>query len=701
MKAMKMFIHPEDAALVFEQARKKQVDEEDYLINYQFRIVSKNEEIKWVENYSKTIQYEGKNAILGTYIDITNKKQIQKNLKEAEKKLIESEQKFRSISENSQLGINVFQDDVFKYVNQAYSSIIGYSVEELLNFQPHEMNKFIHPEDAIRLLERAKSRQAGNVGEYPNYSYRIITKNKEIKWINLFSKTIKYGGRNASLASVIDITDRKKAEEALKESEKLHRITLSSISDAVFVTDDTGSFIYISPNVSEIFGYSPQVVEKLGNIKELIGDGHFTNNELKKENEIRNIEINIRDNQKKHHDLLMNVKVVSIKEGTILYTFREITKRKEMEEIIIQSQKLEAVGKLVGGISHDFNNLLTLIMGQSELLLHSLDPVDQDKREYVQEILNACERSKHLTGTILTFTKKGYIQPQVINVGDAINEIQPLLTMVVKDRVKLVINVDTSLTSQNPVYIDKKQLEQVLLNLSINAFEAMPGGGVLTIGISGYNDSKGNHLNINVTDTGAGIDDDIFSEIFEPFYTTKETGAGLGLYTSNEIIKSYNGHISVKSLKGEGSIFTVSLPVSQSSVTKEQTSKTVKSSILNPMTILLVDDEEKILKPLAQRLHLDGHKVLTASNGFEALKIIEKFSDNINLLITDIVMPEMNGIELIMSMKEMQLETKILIISGFAEEKVTTEDVSNIGFLAKPFDYKALINTISEIKELN
>ncbi len=611
--------------------------------------------------------------------DITKRVKSEQNLRE-------SENRFRTLVENSPNYIQIIANDgTVQYMNRVRPE---YDHDKVIG-----SNIFSYFDET-------------NVKTFRSAVEQVFSENKprnlEIEYINGNSYICDIIPINAKISFVIavDITERKKMEDALKDSEELHRITLGSISDAVFITDDVGSFTFICPNVNVIFGYNHHEVERLGNIKELIGDEHFNKNKLKSLGEITNIEISIQDKQGNTHVLLMNVKDISIKEGTTLYTCRDITQRKEMEKIIIQSQKLEAVGKLAGGISHEYNNLLTIIMGQSELLLQEINPEDHNNRKIAEEILKASERSSHLTRTLLTFTKQDYVHARVIDVGNAIKEIQPLITSLVKDRVKLVIDVDTSFSAKNPIFIDKRQLEQIILNLSINAYESMGDGGVLTISIN-ESDDVNEYINIDIIDSGTGIDDDTLSKIFDPFFTTKDTGVGLGLYISKEIVESYKGEIKVQSSSGKGSTVRICLPITQKSESLEQVRKKSPEIKLKPMTILLVDDEEEIIKLLERRLRVDGHNVLTGSNGLEAKKIIESYSEKIDLLITDIVMPIMNGIELISSMKEKLIETKILLISGFAKEKVLTEDVSKIPFLVKPFSYKTLIETISEVIDEN
>jgi signal transduction histidine kinase/CheY-like chemotaxis protein len=379
-----------------------------------------------------------------------------------------------------------------------------------------------------------------------------------------------------------------------------------------------------------------------------------------------------------------------------------------IEEQLRQSQKMEAVGRLAGGVAHDFNNLLTAILIYSDLLLGTLD--DQSPlRNHIEEIKKAGNRAASLTRQLLAFSRKQILQPKVINLNEIISDMKDMLGRLIDEDIEMATVLDPEL---GDVKADPGQIEQVIMNLVINARDAMPGGGKIVIETLNtsleYHDTKGkdNHkimpfVSMIVRDTGHGMDKETISRIFEPFFTTKEEGqgTGLGLSTVYGIINQSGGSIEVESELGKGAIFKIYLP--QFTVNKAIKEKSLSFNVsqTNSRTILLVENEEMVRMLILGILKMKGYTVLAAANGKEALALCERYSQPIDLLITDVVMPQMNGREVVEALIQSRPELKVLYISGHTDDAIVRRGVltEEINLLQKPFQPDDLLRFIRQL----
>jgi CheY-like chemotaxis protein len=364
---------------------------------------------------------------------------------------------------------------------------------------------------------------------------------------------------------------------------------------------------------------------------------------------------------------------------------------------------MESIGRLAGGIAHDFNNILTSIMGFAELLKYRFNDHETREGRAVEAIFRGSERAAHLTKQLLGFARKGAFNPQTLNINNVIND-----TISVSEKIfEKTINIHYELEDElNYVEADKTQIEQVLTNLIINAKDAMPTGGDLyfkteNVFYDEYNKKMypefkpGSYAKISITDTGMGIPKDVRDHIFEPFFTTKDVGkgTGLGLATVYGIVKNHNGYIYVYSEPGEGSTFSIYLP----STTSKKLQQTVKSKIIKgAKTILIIDDEEDIRTMTKIQLEDIGYKVMTAENGVKGLEIYKKEKDNIDLVLLDMIMPEMDGKETFLNLKKINPKISVLLTSGFSQNGKAKEIMGKgiLGFLQKPFKIHELSNVI-------
>jgi two-component system, cell cycle sensor histidine kinase and response regulator CckA len=517
-----------------------------------------------------------------------------------------------------------------------------------------------------------------------------------------------------SISLVLESEQRKKAEEALQRSEACYKDLVENASDMIFTHDLAGRYLSLNRAGEIITGYkadeilqmsifniiAPEYIEMARQMitQKIIGGGES----------VYNLEI-ITKNGKR---VALEVNSWIIYEGTtpvgVRGIARDVTERKQLETQLRQAQKMEAVGRLAGGIAHDFNNLLTAITGYSDLMLMRLRPEEPLQRN-AKEIKKAAMRAASLTQQLLAFSRQQVLQPKVIDLNNVISDMENMIRRLIGEDIELVTTLGTSL---NKVKADIGQIEQVILNLAVNARDAMPKGGQLIIETQNalldeeiadrYSYVQtGSYVLIRVTDTGCGMDADTQARIFEPFFTTKEKGkgTGLGLSTVYGIVKQSGGYIWVTSEPGLGTTFSIYLPqATEEAEIIEQHPITIKQFQPNE-TILITEDEEVVRKLVRAILEMHGYKVLEARHGVEALSICEQYANPIHLLITDMVMPQMNGPELAERLFTLRPETRILFMSGYTDPEIIGHDVSEAKtpFMQKPFTAEILERKVREV----
>jgi two-component system cell cycle sensor histidine kinase/response regulator CckA len=404
-------------------------------------------------------------------------------------------------------------------------------------------------------------------------------------------------------------------------------------------------------------------------------------------------------------------------EAAIVYML-ETTERRTLENQINQSQKMDMVGQLAGGIAHDFNNVLSAIMMANDFLLNAHKPTDPSFQDIMQIKQNAT-RAATLVRQLLAFSRRQTLRPQVLDLGDALSDLTMLLRRLIGEKVKLDLVHGRDLW---PVKVDVSQFEQVIVNLAVNARDAMPDGGKLTVrtvNVPAQDAEKfsykgmpaADYVRIDVTDTGTGIPADIVDKIFEPFFSTKEVGkgTGLGLSTVYGIVKQTGGFVYVDSEAGEGTSFRIFLPrhhpeqelpdAAANGAAKEPAEAKRAADLTGQGTILLVEDEDGLRSLNARGLRSRGYSVIEASNGIEAMEALEQKNGAVDLVVSDVVMPEMDGPTLLKAMRERNPDLKIIFVSGYAEDafdKSVLRDDEQFAFLPKPFALSALVEKVKQ-----
>jgi two-component system, cell cycle sensor histidine kinase and response regulator CckA len=510
------------------------------------------------------------------------------------------------------------------------------------------------------------------------------------------------------------ITERKEAGIALEASEHWLRECQRVSRIGSYVLDVTSGIWTSSEILDEIFGIDSRYERNLEGasallhhedreamldyVKDVIGKGKEFHRECRvvrpADGEVRWVLC--------RGGLSFDTKRVLVKmAGTIL----DITDRRNIEAELLQAQKLESIGRLAGGVAHDFNNLLTVINGYGDLVLSQLPAHDESYR-YIQEICKAGERAADLTMQLLAFSRKQVLQPKVINLNDLVRESDKMLRRLIGEHIELMCVLEPALDC---VEADPGQLHQVIVNLAVNARDAMPNGGKLIIETA--NSAPGEfptdstivapamrYVSLAVRDTGHGMNRETMEHVFEPFFTTKGVGqgTGLGLATVYGIVRQSAGYISVNSDPGKGATFTVHLPTTEGNQTTEASSLTPVPS--GSETVLLVEDEETVRRLLATILRNHGYRVFTAADGNEAIRMCRDLREPIDLLITDVVMPHMRGPDLAKLLRVQQKNMRVLYISGYTDPPIANPLAFGewSHYLQKPFAKDALVRAVQE-----
>jgi signal transduction histidine kinase/CheY-like chemotaxis protein len=405
----------------------------------------------------------------------------------------------------------------------------------------------------------------------------------------------------------------------------------------------------------------------------------------------------------------VSLSYVEIDEGVFAIAFvSDISQRKHLEEQLLHAQKMEAVGRLAGGVAHDFNNMLTVISGYNRMILDELSTMDP-LRGYAEEILKAADRAGALTNQLLAFSRRQIMQPRVINVNAVMIQTQKMLQRLIGEDIELVLNLGTNVGN---IKADPGHVEQAIVNLAVNARDAMPLGGRLTIETADVvldETYARTHLGVKpgaftmiaVSDTGHGMDAETRRHIFEPFFTTKEKGkgTGLGLATVYGMVKQTNGDIWVYSEPGQGTTFKLYFPQVSEPLSDGSSGDAALARRSGGETILVVEDEKAVRDLTVRILQQLGYTILTASSGAEALAISQSHAGPIDLLLTDVVMPNMSGRQLADKLQASRPDTKVLFLSGYTENTVVHHGVLDAGveFLPKPFSRENLSRKLREV----
>jgi PAS domain S-box-containing protein len=656
--------------------------------------------------------FQGKAATQAILRDITDRRR-------AEQALRESEERYRLLFENNPQPMWVLDKETLAFlaVNEAACRHYGYTREEFLAMTIRD----IRPSGDVPALLRSVASESDEFHKAGVWRHR--KKDGTEIAVEISSHPLWFVGRPAQLILATDVTERIRAEEALRQSEQKYRDIFDFATVGIYQSRRDGSLITANAPLAEILDYdSPEDLLR-HNLDEIYVDPA----------ERRELITRFEPSEKAHRQevrwkrkdgtpiwLELDARAVRNADGTTRYFegfVHDISERRKSEEEkrrlqeqLVQAQKMEAVGQLAGGIAHDFNNLLTAITGYSELLLGELPPEDL-RRSHADEIRKAGERAASLTQQLLAFSRRQVLEPKVLDVNTVVSDIERMLRRLIGEHIELKTRKASDLWK---VKADPGQIEQAILNLVLNARDAMPSGGTLAIETSNapldesftrnhVPTQPGPYVCVAVSDTGVGISDEVKARLFEPFFTTKERGkgTGLGLSTTYGIIKQSGGYLWCDSEVGRGTTFRVLLPRVEEPVSRAEERKPLPPIHPGDETLLLVEDEPEVRSLVQRILKTQGYTVVTAANPDEALAVAREFKGPIQLMVTDVVMPGMSGLQLAERLAPTRPDMRVLFMSGYTNDAIGHQGVLDPGtaFLQKPFTPNALARKVREVLE--
>ena len=667
-----------------------------------YRILHGDGRPRWIQESGRCIEGAGgrPDHLDGVLLDITARRQAETLYQEVWDRSLDA---MRLIDKAGRI----------VQVNDAFVRLFGIPRERLIG----SMFTCVYRSDlGQKLLDRLHSINSSRPLESHEEIRAPLWDGREI-WLDISTGLIDVEDGQLFLSILRDITARRHAEEALIQSERRFVQAAELTREMIWEIDPNGIYTYVSEACTRILGYRQD---------EIIGRLHYSDlypentreaaiaesqGTVDRRGAFHNFHKRMQAKDGRILDISTNAAPVLAEDGTLLCyrgADRDITEERRTEARLTQAGKMESVGRLAGGVAHDFNNLLTVINGYSQLVLEKLTSGDPNY-EHVLEVLKAGERAAKLTRQLLAFSRKQVLDPQVLDLNSVILEMRPMIERLAGDIVALEFDLDPSI---EPVYADRHQMEQVVVNLAINARDAMPLGGTLllktmTIELTDWTaaarrsgPASGSYTALLVTDSGVGMDEATRQRVFEPFFTTKEIGrgTGLGLSIVHGIVEQSNGFIEVRSEPGLGSTFSVFLPVTRESAVKPAAEASADAA-MGKETVLVVEDRPEVRLYTVEVLTTFGYRVLSAEGPGEALLMCDHSDEQIDLLLTDVSMPQLSGPELAARFCQKRPQLKVLFMSGHAGDEINGQLMSgaNAAFIAKPFLPKQLCEMVRTV----
>ena len=632
--------------------------------------------------------------ILTTFFDITERKQV-------EKALLDSELRFRILADGAFEGVVISRDGKFLDFNDVFGRMIGYSQAELAG---SEVINLVAPEfrETVMSQIRSNSEEA--------YEATIVSRDGANIPVQIRAKIIPYEGGLARLASVRDIQAAKKAEDVQRRL----ATAITQAAEAILITDSEGTIQYVNPSLERISGFSAE--ELIGKNPRVFKSGehdYLFYRELWDTIKSGAIWSGRLTNRRKDGKLYFEEATISpVKDNTgkivsFVAVKRDVTEYLSLTRQLFQAQKLEAIGTLAGGIAHDFNNILQICLGYSQLLADDKS-LPAGLRDDALNIYEASRRGADLVHRLLTFSKKKESKPEALDLNKRINEMKKMLTRTISKTISIELILSDDLAK---IHADPTQIDQVIMNVVVNARDAMPEGGKLTVETANIflsPEYAKTHLYVNpgpyvllmLTDTGTGMDEQTMSRIFEPFYTTKEhgQGTGLGLSVVFGIVEQHGGFIRYYSEPGLGTTCKIYFPAMECESELPRADLKITPSG-GTETVMVVDDEDQIIEYLSRALEKSGYSIIVARNGYEALEVFEKRREEISAIILDLVMPQMDGSQCLKELLKLDPGVKVIISSGFSANGKIRDVVKEgaKGFVVKPFDVAQILSLLRDI----
>ncbi len=615
--------------------------------------------------------------------------------------------RFRALVEHSLDVVTLFAPDgTLIYTNPAMTRVLGWRPEQLVGRAgPH----LVHPEDAgnAAALFASALAQPGVVLEFRHRlrhrdGHYLIMEGAGVSLVHDPS----VGGL---VSSFHDVTDRVRIEEALREGEQRYRTLFENAPVGIGLAAPDGTLLEFNDAMMRPGGYTREDVMAIGNVARLYADpgaraailGRFA-----REGSVRHQEVQFLRKDGTPYDALISLTPVLIDgERRALAIVEDISSRRALEARLLQSQKMEAVGQLAGGVAHDFNNLLTAIRGYADLCAASL-PAGHEARDSVAQIIEAADRASNITRRLLAFARRERVAPRLVDVDAIIRDLERLLLRLIGEHIQLEL---TPGAAGRVVRIDPSLFEQVMVNLAVNARDAMPAGGTLRIKtrvpaaaqVAAMGLPQGDWLQVMVADDGAGMTPEVRARAFEPFFTTKgpDRGSGLGLSTCYGLVHQAGGQIDIDSAPGRGTTVRIALPLRTEGVPAAADARAAAGPVAPRgarETVLLVEDEAGVREFARLALTRLGYRVIEARDGAEALERVAAAAEPVDVVLTDVVMPRMTGPQLAAALRAERPETPVVFMSGYAEGTAPGAGADHGGhpLLVKPFSVNLLASTL-------
>jgi PAS domain S-box-containing protein len=717
MNARQLWADPDDRSRWLEKMKRH-----GSASDYEWKAVRKDGTVRYCLLTSTVRQAEDGTLQYQTIVrDVTEQRKAEQDLRE-------SEERYRDLFENASDAIYTHDlDGNYTSVNKAVERLTGYSREQFLKLNFRDI---VNPEDLVRTEENLRKKVEDGVPKTGPYEVRVRAQDGRNRWLEVTSRLVtKHGMPVGVQGSFRDVTNRKETEKALRRSqeeykslyeeskkrEELYRSLLDSSPDAVVIYDIHGDVRYVNDSFTRIFGWTIEEVQgkrlafvpdseravTMANVHRVLEGGkplsQFEARRYTKDGRIVDTSISA----SRYHDHQGNP-------AGMVVVLADITERKQLEAQLRQAAKMEAIGQLAGGVAHDFNNLLTAMIGYCNMLMLEL-PDQGTHREKLVQINRAAERAASLTQQLLAFGRKQVLEMRTLDLNAVISDFGRMLRRLIGENVEIVMALDPSAGN---VEADQGQIEQILMNLAVNARDAMPQGGLLTIETANVITDEefaktrpeippGDYVVFSVSDTGLGIDAEVLPRIFDPFFTTKEkgVGTGLGLSTVYGIAKQHRGHVTVYSELEPGTTFKVYLPRAKGAADKSSGPKSVQQRQSGTETVLVVEDEEIVCSLACEALEMLGYTTLSACDSREALAVSNGYDGIIHLLLTDVVLPYMDGRSLFERLSRSRPEMKVLYMSGYTDDAIVHHGVldPDVHFLQKPFTMDSLAGKMREV----
>jgi PAS domain S-box-containing protein len=646
---------------------------------------------------AEKIELGGKLCALAVAIDVTERRRTEQALRG-------SEELYRQLFdlESDVIVLVDRESGQLLAANAAATALYGYTKSELLSMNRKDLSA--EPEQTVLATTRGDT-------FIPLRWHR--KKDGTIFPVEICGTYFELKGRPVFVSAIRDITERLRMEEALRKSEERFFKAFHSNPAALTIVDlGTKSYLEVNESFEEMTGYSREEAAGSGPNELAIwadpDDRDRVYAQLQREGRLRNHETRFRKKNGEMGVGLLSADLIEIEGRPCAITATvDMTGRLQLEGQLRQAQRLESVGRLAGGVAHDFNNLLTVINGYSDFVLQAIGPPDP-LYPHIHEIKRAGERAASLTSQLLAFSRKQVIEPRPLDLNSIVNDAERMLERLIGEDIELVTRLDPEL---GQTMADRGQMDQVIMNLAVNARDAMPIGGKLEIttqnvevepgsAVANPEVPSGKFVLLTVTDNGMGMDEHTLQNVFEPFFTTKEhgQGTGLGLSMVYGIVRQAGGWIDVRSTVGQGTSFEIYLPhveAPQEPPVEPERPATLRGS----ETVLVVEDQEETRKLTTTILKAYGYHVLEAGDSSEAFRVEESYPDPIHLLLTDVILPKMNGKILSEQLRTRRPEIKVLFTSGYTEDVISRRGVleQKMAYLPKPFSPDALASKVREV----